>query len=735
MPTRPKCRSYEELIAGRYGKVRPSDTRTADDVVRQYYGRSRPAAGMHVLSVSHDDGELLCRRGSGEHIVFGASAETVEEYVVTATPEPVVSHPVDEILLPQPTAAAAPAPAPYAPPEPAPPAPTQPPPDAAPPSYAPAPVPAPVPLAAPAADADAAPPAAPASTTSIDEEELAADMQAILSGQKVYDPASGRTVARDEAAAPPRRDPPSAPPPPQPTGEVEIFDRIAESMRYANAYELGSVELENRFADFDRMDDLKQRDREATPSGDAALPEALPSVPSADFLRDLDAVRASGEAAGAAAARRAADAMLPPSLAKSLTGFLHGCGPTAPNLGIAAQGSALAESMFDAGEHARAGGDHYEDQLRVGVDPGVRFSYGELLAMGDLYATADDMQRAGVSELTALKGLIRDSTRYYVEGKRDDTLDVKHKQWDDATGKRYRKLAEVNFEHFAPDTLFGTTNLPHGNHRTEWESYHRAAIAEAQRLAALPENRSRSYIPETALVISAFGDHFLTDAFASGHLVNKDVVLQRFKAAFYSGSSLTDAAKQFFERLANKAFVGEVRAKFSPLEITTRDFNKAFIKWNVDTPNAFRKLLVQIAEQEPDEVANLALKAVHDHLNEHGIQVVNGAGDPQWKLMGDGHLDGTTLAIMKKAVDQSIANINDPAIQVSGLDTGPLLERVWRFTPRLTSASHTEVRRLVEEFTNPRSAMLVDGAAEIIRKQVDYMVDVLVNERHALQHE
>jgi hypothetical protein len=705
MPTRPKCPSYEELIAGRYGRPRPSDERSADEVIREYYGRARPAARAQVLTTSHDDGEVLCRHGAAEHIVHGASVETVEEYVVTATPEPVVSHPVDEVL-PAPPEPAAP---------PAPPEPAAPPPEAAGPSSAPAPTVAPAPAAAAA---------------SVDEQELAADMQAILSGQKVYDPASGRTVARDEARAPERREP-QAPPPPK--GEQEIFDRIAQSMRYANAYELGSVELENRFADFDRMDDLKRRGREVTPQ-EPAPPEPPPSVPSADFLQDLDAVRASAEAAGADAAHRPASAMAPHAPAKPLFGLLHDAGPTAQSLGIA-MGSGLAEPMFDTGEHVRAGGDHYPDQLRVGEGPGVAFSYGELLAMGDLYGTADEMRGAKVAELTELKRLIRDSTRYYVEGKRDKNLDVKHKQWDDATGKRYRKLAEANYEHFAPDTLFGSKSLPHGNHRTEWESYHRAAIAEAQRLAALPQNHDRSYIPESALVINAFGDHFLTDAFAAGHLVNKDVVLQKFKAAFYSGRSLTKPAQQFLERLAAKAFVGEVRDKFSPLEISHRDLDKGFIKWNIDTTNAFRRLLVQIAEREPDEVANLALKAVHDYLNEHGIQVVNAAGDKEWHLTGDGHLNDATLRVMTKAVDQSIANINDPAIQASNLDVGPFLERVWRFTPRLTAASQTEVKRLVGEFTNPGSPMLLDGAAEIITRQVDYMIDVLVNERHELADE
>jgi hypothetical protein len=375
--------------------------------------------------------------------------------------------------------------------------------------------------------------------------------------------------------------------------------------------------------------------------------------------------------------------------------------------------------------------DRYKDQLHVGPSPGVAFSYGELLAMGDLFATVDQMQAAPLAELTKLKDLIQRSTRYYEGGKKDDSLDVSHKEWDDTTAKRYRALAEENYEHFAPDTLFGSASLPHGNHRSAWEAHHRRAIAEAQRLALLPENQNRSYVPEWPLIINAFGDHFLTDAFASGHLINKDVVLERFKAAFYSGGKLNKAAGGFLERLAAKAFVGKVKDKFSPLEMTG---TKLGIHWNIDTTNAFRKLLVEIAEREPDQIANLALKAVHDHLNTHGVAVTNGAGDA-WTVTGDTMLTPQTLAIMRKAVAQSMDNLADPAILVSNLNVDPFVARVWRYTPQLTPSSRTEVQRLVGEYTNPASTLLVDAAARIITAQVDYLIDVLVNEKHELRHE
>jgi hypothetical protein len=689
MPTRlrPK-KTYEELIAGYYGVSTPPPKPSG-----------QPAGS---LSLSRDDGEVIAQQpapstNGDQHVVYAApTPAAAEEYVVVSPAEPATGSPVDEVLPP--VAAAAPPP---------------------PPPPARAPVPA----------AESPAPVAAAASVEEDEDELARDMQAILSGQKVFDPASGRTVPRDEAGAPaaPRPDAP-----PQVNDDQAIFDRIAESMTYANAYDLGTHELENRFADFDRIDDIDRRARDKRPT-----PEVLPAEPSApkvtgaDFLDDLDQLRERAVEVGADAVHRAIEAM-PQAHTASVEddGGHPGCGPSALNLSLGAAGPAFAHPMYDAGEHAQAAGDLYADMLHVGSSPGVLFSYGELIAMGDLYDTVEDMMGADPPELTTLKGLIDRNTRYYVTGKSNKALDVGNEEWDKATHERYLKLAEENYKHFAPNTLFtdaaSLAAVTHGNHKSAWEEHHRRAIEEAQRLALLPENQNRSYVPERALIINAFGDHFLTDAFASGHLINKDVMIAKFRAKFYSGGSLTSAAQNFFERVAKAAFVGEVRKKFSVLET----YEPVFLWWNpnIDTTNAFRKLLVKVAEEQPDTVGNLAVKALHDYLNKKSIKVTNAAGHDPWDLTGDGFLNTKTLPIMRQAVEQSIANVNDPSIQQSNLNFGPYFERVWRYVPQLTPASQATVRHLVEEYTDPTSAVLSAAAAQIIHDQVDSMIKVAIRD-------
>jgi hypothetical protein len=348
--------------------------------------------------------------------------------------------------------------------------------------------------------------------------------------------------------------------------------------------------------------------------------------------------------------------------------------------------------------------------------------------MGDLYQDVDQMMRAPVAELNRLKTLIERSTAHYRNG---SAADVDDGEWDTATNHRYVDLAEANFTHFAPDTLVNDAiaGQPphHSNHKAEWERYHRMALHEA-RAAGSGEP------PAHAMIANAFGDHFLTDAFAAGHLVNKDVIVNYFKHNFLHGSDLTDNAGHFFDSLADHTFTGQVREKFSRLE--TADWTH----WhgvplpfhaNIDSPSRFATLLKEICLQRPERVANLAAKALHDHLNEHGIQVVNDAGDPEWQLTGDGHLTTTSTAIMQRAVGASIANIRDP--QLRAADDATCFTRVWRFTPRLTAASRPTVVSLLHDYTSPASARLFDAAVALLPRKVDQLIYALVTQEHKLR--
>jgi hypothetical protein len=184
--------------------------------------------------------------------------------------------------------------------------------------------------------------------------------------------------------------------------------------------------------------------------------------------------------------------------------------------------------------------------------------------------------------------------------------------------------------------------------------------------------------------------------------------------------------------VAKKAFTGAVKERFSALETVDYPVCKWgwCLKWhpNINSLDRFETLLLTAAEQEPEKVGNVAVRALHDRLNKTGIEVVNAAGDPAWKLTGDEFLSDKTLAIMRKAVQQSVDNVNDPSIQSSNLDFGQYYDRVWRYVPQLTPASKQQVTNLVHEYTNPRSTVLSDAAAELIKDQVEMLIRTLLRE-------
>ena len=118
-----------------------------------------------------------------------------------------------------------------------------------------------------------------------EERDLFADIQSIMNTPIGTRPSGGGgmdSVARSQAAASPA---PPAPEPPLPPNGHAIFDRIAKSMKYANAYDLGAVELDNRFAEFDKYYEGQQAPkREVATSMDSDIPNP------ADFIKDLDSI-------------------------------------------------------------------------------------------------------------------------------------------------------------------------------------------------------------------------------------------------------------------------------------------------------------------------------------------------------------------------------------------------------------------------------------------------------------
>ncbi|WP_058187123.1 eCIS core domain-containing protein [Terracidiphilus gabretensis] len=343
---------------------------------------------------------------------------------------------------------------------------------------------------------------------------------------------------------------------------------------------------------------------------------------------------------------------------------------------------------------------------------GVTLDYGEGMTMGDFYESPEQMMAAPVAELQKLSELIK-KEKAGVAG-----VTVKDEDWDKATGGRYLKIAEKNESHFAPSNpaFAPVSGKSTADHKSEWEKNHGKALG-----------RSQIGDKNDALTINAFADHFLTDAFAAGHLINKRDVMEKFEGNMPKTPAGDFAApsKAFFDGVASAAFTGPVQTEFS------KERTVACFSWFGDHPEAscndtttahgridsvehFSTLLQGIHKKEPSLFENVVAKGVHDNLNAAGVPVENNKGD-KWTLSGDKSLNAKTLEIGRKAVAQSQMNVLEVFKQTQTLDLPPLFKKVWDYVPHAApGAGEKQVKDAVDSGTDPKSAGLSSAAVALI---------------------
>lgn len=363
---------------------------------------------------------------------------------------------------------------------------------------------------------------------------------------------------------------------------------------------------------------------------------------------------------------------------------------------------------------------------------GVPLQYGEGISMADLFESPEQMMAASPAELRNLSKLIQ---------KDKAGTPVSDQEWHDAIGDRYLDLAKKNETHFAPSNpaLASVSGKSTGNNKTEWEKNHRKALETSQ---AGDKNK--------ALATNAFADHFLTDAFAAGHLINKRDVMQMFEGNLpknAKGDGFPPASKAFFDQVAEKSFSGDVKTEFSKLQ-TVACFNwkkeerpcsdSLTMHAVIDRVTRFSTLLQNIHSKEPEVFENVVVKGVHAKLNEQGVPVENEKGD-KWDLSGDKTLnanpkdqDHMSLKIGRKAVAQSQMNVLDVFKLTSPLDLPGLFKKVWDFVPRPRAAGITQIKAEVEAGTDPRSSGVINTAVNEIKAHLKEIIKKLT-ERNYLE--
>ena len=358
-----------------------------------------------------------------------------------------------------------------------------------------------------------------------------------------------------------------------------------------------------------------------------------------------------------------------------------------------ARQSSDALQCYDTPEHVQFGGEPgKQQQLTIN---GVKLSYGEMISLGDFFASPDDVQKAPPAELQALLDLIRKEVA--------KPGSVSTAEWQTATHGRYLDLAEKNAAHFSPSNaaLVSVSGKSTVDNKSRWTELHEEALRTAD-----------AGDVDKAMQINAFADHFLTDAFAAGHLVNKADVMEQF------AKKMAADRDPFLDAVAKAAWKNPAVAS----TVSAYQANKMYMWWDLDSADRFKGFLGAVDSKQPDRVQNLVVKALHDRLNTWfaGVPVENAKGD-QWALSGDNTLNAKSLEIGRKAVaasQQDVRNAGQHKVPAKPYDS------VWDFVPRPTATPGDSnsgvhiIKGQADIFTDPKNSATINAIASLIADNI-----------------
>jgi hypothetical protein len=330
------------------------------------------------------------------------------------------------------------------------------------------------------------------------------------------------------------------------------------------------------------------------------------------------------------------------------------------------------------------------------VIAGVTMEYGEATAMGDFYADPEAMLGAQTPEATELLRLIRQE--------RKAPGSVQEQEWDVATGGRYMDLNLRNREHFAPAPDAGAPSAPLAgvDHHAAWLRYHHQALEIA-----------RKGEPDRGLAINAFADHFLTDAFAAGHMINKqavmDAVMRRLRTKAEKEAFAQAIANGVFADAAAAAICRQYEASFGPF-------------WpDIDSASRFKDVLLGIDAQVPDVLPNAVAAAIHDELNTIGVEVHN--AKRTWTVKGDGSMESIGLDQMRQAVAESYAQVANAAQGSRAPDLTAMDKAVWDLVPQATPAGQRAINAAVASLADPTAAATITRVTALVTRNLELLMD------------
>jgi hypothetical protein len=190
-----------------------------------------------------------------------------------------------------------------------------------------------------------------------------------------------------------------------------------------------------------------------------------------------------------------------------------------------------------------------------------------------------------------------------------------------AVRDRYLSLAAANDDHFvAPGRSDARTGSGAGSAPSAYHSLHEAALELAWSLGRGGGDLSRAMGREAA------AQHYLTDAFASGHLRTPVAAIRRYWKGRYPG---------FWEQLQRRVASDTARA-LRELSWAIRVLPAGYLH-----RRTLSELTTRTGGYPELSVGDLVARCLHDWDNAHGLEVDGGG-----VVFGDGHIDeGTTTEL------------------------------------------------------------------------------------------
>ena len=317
---------------------------------------------------------------------------------------------------------------------------------------------------------------------------------------------------------------------------------------------------------------------------------------------------------------------------------------------------------------------------------GCLASYGEINAVADYAASAEAVSALPARYMFAFLQQIRQESFNCLSGllaiqpdDRDFTGAVTPYVSDSGSGvaretrlidtftlplgvNHYQGLLARNACHFAPFAW------------QRWRQAHAAARDLARQAWESAEPGGKNRLANLAWVAQGYADHFVQDSFAPGHLANKTLVMQWFVE--WAKDSLTAQVKDWDDvrsvTTANQPALMGAPLYDSRCPGPSNDPQAAEEQGDLAArmaatgiqphgSTAREQAYHQYLRFLEATVVQLSSKKIHDHFNEHGLDVTSSRHPGVFRIYGDGKLlsDGADVGIVAGAVAASRAVISD----------------------------------------------------------------------------